>query len=241
MYDKNKIDDSLEFVSQISFYEKCDPEHIIDMVRKPVDIETLDNMVTSEHQSVATFDKPVLGSAENPVKGFIGDVLYIIICMIISLIVAYGITHFVAHHTRVDGHSMNNTLADNDLLIIEKLSYYFNEPERYDIVVFPFSDNINYIKRIIGLPGEKLQIINGYVYINDVLLEDDIYGRSIITDPGIAGQPVYIGENEYFVLGDNRNSSSDSRKESVGLINRKDIQGKAVFRFWPFDELGVLD
>ena len=171
----------------------------------------------------------------------IADFIFIAVCIIISFAITYTFTHYVAHHTKVEGSSMNNTLSDGDYLIVEKVSYYRHDPKRYDIVIFPYSEEVNYIKRIIGLPGEKVQIIDGNVYINDSMLKDDIYGMEPVEDPGMAADPVYLAEDEYFVMGDNRNSSIDSRSSYLGAVKRDRIEGKAVYRFWPFSCFGGID
>ncbi len=167
-----------------------------------------------------------------------GWILYILI--IIGL--TYLIITYVGQRTRVSGSSMENTLSDGDNLIVEKLSYRFNDPERYDIIVFPYKyeDNTFYIKRIVGLPGETVQIIDGYVYIEGELLESDIYGAEVMQNAGIASEPIVLGEEEYFVLGDNRNHSSDSRDPSVGVLTREDLIGKAWVRIYPFEQMGVI-
>ena len=102
-------------------------------------------------------------------------------------------------------------------------------------IVFPlqYAEKTYYIKRIIGLPGETIQIDDtGTIYINGEVLNEN-YGKETIKNPGIAAEPIHLGQNEYFVLGDNRNDSSDSRDPSVGNVYRKDIIGRAWFRFWP--------
>ena len=170
-----------------------------------------------------------------------GDFMYIVGCVVVAIALAFVVTHYVGHHTRVDGSSMNNTLKNGDYLVIEKVSYYLHDPERYDIIVFPFTDEVNYIKRIIGLPGETVQIKDGKVFINGNELSDDVYGNELINDPGLAANPVSLGANEYFVLGDNRNSSIDSRKPVVGNIDGKKIEGKAVFRIYPFAAFGGVE
>ena len=170
-----------------------------------------------------------------------GDFMYIVGCVVVAIALAFVVTHYVGHHTRVDGSSMNNTLKNGDYLVIEKVSYYLHDPERYDIIVFPFTDEVNYIKRIIGLPGETVQIKDGKVFINGNELSDDVYGNELINDPGLAANPVSLGANEYFVLGDNRNSSIDSRKPVVGNIDSKKIDGKAVFRIYPFAAFGGVE
>ena len=129
-----------------------------------------------------------------------------------------------------------------DNLIVDKISYRFREPERYEIIVFPYQykENTYYIKRIIGLPGETVQIIDGEVYINGELLADEHYGKEVMLDPGIAAESITLGDDEYFVLGDNRNHSSDSRDPSVGVLHRKDLIGRAWVRIWPFSDIGFI-
>ena len=141
----------------------------------------------------------------------------------------------------MNGESMYPTLYDRDNLIVDKLSYRFHNPERYDIIVFPYQykEKTYYIKRIIGLPGEKVQIIDGYVYINGEKLDED-YGREVMEDAVLASEEITLGEDEYFVLGDNRNASEDSRFPDVGNIKRKDIIGKAWVRIWPLSRIGFM-
>ena len=167
-----------------------------------------------------------------------GWLLYILI--IIGL--TYLIITFVGQRTRVSGSSMETTLSNGDNLIVDKLTYHFKEPKRYDIIVFPYKyeENTYYIKRIIGLPGETVQVIDGYTYINGDQLAGDIYGAEVMESAGIAAEPITLGEDEYFVLGDNRNHSSDSRDPSVGILKRKDLMGRAWIRIYPFDKMGVI-
>lgn len=151
---------------------------------------------------------------------------------------------FVGQRTEVEGASMENTLHNGDNLIVDKLSYRFHDPERFDIIVFPFQfqDNTYYIKRIIGLPGETVQIMDdGSIYINGEKLEEN-YGMEVIKPEtiGRAVEPIELGDDEYFVMGDNRNNSSDSRTDMVGNIKRENIIGKAWLRIWPVSDFGVL-
>ena len=151
---------------------------------------------------------------------------------------------FVGQRTEVEGASMENTLHNGDNLIVDKLSYRFHDPERFDIIVFPFQfqDNTYYIKRIIGLPGETVQIMDdGSIYINGEKLEEN-YGMEVIKleTIGRAAEPIELGDDEYFVMGDNRNNSSDSRTDMVGNIKRENIIGKAWLRIWPVSDFGVL-
>ena len=151
---------------------------------------------------------------------------------------------FVGQRTEVEGASMENTLRNGDNLIVDKLSYRFHDPERFDIIVFPFQfqDNTYYIKRIIGLPGETVQIMDdGSIYINGEKLEEN-YGMEVIKPEtiGRAAEPIELGDDEYFVMGDNRNNSSDSRTDMVGNIKRENIIGKAWLRIWPVSDFGIL-
>ena len=157
------------------------------------------------------------------------------------LVLTWVIMTFVGQRTRVDGRSMMNTLHDGDNLIVEKLSYRFSDPKRFDIIVFPPTGKKEYyIKRIIGLPGETVQIDeNGNIYINVELLEEN-YGAETIQNPGRAAKPITLGDDEYFVMGDNRNNSKDSRSEEVGNVKRSQIIGRAWLRIWPLNKFGLL-
>lgn len=171
------------------------------------------------------------------IKELAGWLLYIVLIIALTWIVVT----FVGQRTEVSGSSMETTLSDKDQLIVDKMTYRFRDPKRYDIVVFPYQyqDNTYYIKRIIGLPGETVQILSGMVYIDGMRL-DEHYGNEIMENPGIAEEPLTLGEDEYFVLGDNRNNSSDSRASDVGLIHRKDLIGRAWIRVWLLSQIGVI-
>ena len=170
-------------------------------------------------------------------RSILGELLSWLIYIVIVVILSLGIITFIGQRTKVSGHSMETTLSDGDNLIVDKISYRFRDPERFEIIVFPFQyeEHTYYIKRIIGLPGETVQVIDGYVYINGEVLDEN-YGLEVMDDPGIAAEPITLGEDEYFVLGDNRNHSSDSRDPSVGVLHRDDIMGRAWIRIWPFDK-----
>lgn len=171
-------------------------------------------------------------------KELLGWLFYILI--IIGL--TFLIITFVGQRTRVSGSSMEPMLSDGDNLIVDKISYRFRDPQRYDIIVFPYQyeENTYYIKRIIGMPGEVVQVIDGYAYINGERLESDIYGAEVMEYANMAADPITLGVDEYFVLGDNRNHSSDSRDPSVGVLHREDLMGKAWLRIFPFDNIGVI-
>ena len=188
-------------------------------------------MAKKDRQEEIEEEKP------NVMRELLGMLVYVGIVLAITFL----IITFVGQRTHVSGESMENTLDDGDQLIVDKLTYRFHDPERFDIIVFPFryKDNTYYIKRIIGLPGETVQIVDGEIYINGELLEES-YGRDVMQDAGLAAEPITLGDDEYFVLGDNRNYSSDSRDPSVALIHRKEIIGRAWLRIWPLNSFGIL-
>jgi signal peptidase I len=163
---------------------------------------------------------------------------------VFALAITYFVLMFVGQRTSVIGTSMYPTLDNDDQLIMDKISYRFGEPKRFDIVVFNQEDageEVHYIKRVIGLPGETVHISDGKIYIDDKVLEEN-YGYYVggQTMNGYDfSEPTLIEPDEYFVLGDNRNDSLDSRK--IGCINKKDIIGKAVFRLFPLSSIGTLE
>lgn len=175
-------------------------------------------------------------------KSVMKEVLSTSIYLLVVLVVTYLIIYYVGQRTEVEGSSMEPTLQDGDNLIVDKISYRFHDPERFDIIVFPFQyeQDTYYIKRIIGMPGESVRIDwDGNIYIDGELLKEG-YGREVILDPGRAEEEILLGEDEYFVLGDNRNNSTDGRAEVVGNIHRDDIIGRAWVRIYPFGKFGKL-
>ena len=152
------------------------------------------------------------------------EILKTSIYFLIVLIFALLIVTFVGQRTVVDGTSMINTLNDKDNLIVDKITYRFKDPQRFDIVVFPYAmgKRTYYIKRVIGLPGETVFIDdNGVIYINDQVLVEN-YGRETIERAGRANEKITLGPDEYFVLGDNR-------------------IGRAWFRIYPFNKMGLVN
>ena len=181
------------------------------------------------------------GTGKRIGKEILSFVLYFVIVIAAMLL----IIHYVGQRTEVSGSSMENTLSDGDNLIVDKISYRFHDPERYDIIIFPGPEEEGmhpyYIKRIIGMPGETVQIKDGKVYINDKELKSDVYGITDYIDyPGIAEEPVTLGKDEYFCLGDNRPVSQDSRYEIVGPVKRSQIVGKVWIRIWPLNKFGKV-
>ncbi len=178
------------------------------------------------------------GQEKNPVREVLSTILY----LALVILAAYLIVTFVGQRTEVNGSSMENTLDNGDNLIVDKISYRLGSPKRFDVVVFPYPQNPStyFIKRVIGLPGETVQIdSSGKIYINGQVLEEN-FGREVISNPGLAQEPIKLGEDQYFVLGDNRNNSMDSRDSRVGLISGKSMVGKAFLRIWPLNKFGLV-
>ncbi|MDP8966596.1 MAG: signal peptidase I [Cyanobacteriota bacterium] len=160
----------------------------------------------------------------------------------LSAILALGIRNFVAEARYIPSGSMLPTLQINDRLIIDKISYNFRNPDRGDIVVFSPTDALKaqkfkdaFIKRLIGLPGDKVEVKGGRVYVNDQPLKENYIEEKPNYDFG----PVRVPLNQYLVLGDNRNNSYDSHY--WGFVPRDRIIGRAVVRFWPLNRVGEID
>lgn len=173
------------------------------------------------------------------------------IYIFILVVGVFVIPKYVMQRCIVSGTSMENTLYNGESLLISKVSYVFGEPKRFDIIIFYPNGKNNagsgnfssedefYVKRVIGLPGETVQIKDSHIYINGEILDEN-YGKDPnIEDGGIAEEPVTVGENEYFVLGDNRNVSYDSR--FIGMVKKEDIGAKVILRIWPLKKFGVVD
>jgi len=175
---------------------------------------------------------------ENKKNEAIDLIIYIGVLVLLSFL----IVTFIGQRTVVSGDSMNDTLHNGDSLLIDKISYRFSDPNRFDIVVFPkpTDPKVYYIKRIIGLPGETVQISSdGTIYIDGKELKEN-YGKAVIIDPGRAVEPVKLGKDEYFVMGDNRNNSLDSRFYEVGNIKRSAFIGRTIVGIYPFNQIRSL-
>lgn len=155
---------------------------------------------------------------------------------------------FVAQPNQVKGSSMVPNFIDGEYLLTDKLTYQFSQPKRGDVVVFKApatepcaEDECEYIKRIIGLPGDKVMVENSQVYLNGQLLNQSFLPEDFVTDPGEycqEGVEVTVPDGEYLVFGDNRSHSRDGRE--FGPIKRDLILGKAFFRYWPVSSIGLI-
>lgn len=152
-------------------------------------------------------------------------------CLLAVFIIAAALflNRYVICRVTVDGNSMEPVLHDGERVWVDRLTYRFWEPERYDIVVFRYRyrDGRSYMKRIIGLPGETVQIADGCVYVDGERLAE-AYGTEPIEKAKRAEKPVVLGKGEYFVLGDNRNNSTDSRDSDIANVSEEQITGKVI-------------
>lgn len=162
------------------------------------------------------------------------------ICLCILCVLLFQ--KYVGRFYQVEGDSMNPALTNQNILYVNKLAYQKKAPQRYDMIVFSYQydTKIEYIKRIIALPGETVEIRENRIFIDGVE-EKEYYGiydgdRKVLEDM----EACQLGEDEYFVLGDNREHSVDSRSGDVGMIKQEQILGKALFRIWPFSAVGSL-
>jgi len=170
-------------------------------------------------------------------KTLIKEVIFFLAIFLFNFFV---VRNYIAEGVTVKGASMQNTLYNNERLFVDRIPSHVDGIGRFDIVIFDPQNKVDkyWIKRVVGLPGEKVQIIGENIYINDQILEEH-YGKEPIINAGIFAEPYTLAEDEYFVLGDNRQHSTDSRV--VGPIKKNVMKGKAVFRFWPLNRLGELD
>lgn len=208
-----------------------------------VNEETLIDLDQIEDLEEISNAQPVLDKkkAEEKEYSLKREIISTVVYLMAVVALTFLFVQYVGQRTHVNGDSMNATLEDGDNLIVDKISYRFTDPDRFDIIVFPYQyqEKTYYIKRIIGMPGETVQVKDGEIYINGEVLEES-YGKEVMKYAGVAGDPITLGEDEYFVLGDNRNNSSDSRDPSVGNIKEDQIIGKAFIRIWPLNKFGIL-
>ncbi len=162
---------------------------------------------------------------------------------IVDIVVVISLAWFVVYgfgvQIKIAGQSMAPLLSGEDVVLM-KLSYRFSDIERFDIVVFEREDGKSNVKRVIGLPGEEVQIRDGFVYIDGEKLEAE-RGLNTAVLPGLAENPVTLGEDEYFLLGDNREGSEDSRFVNIGNVKRDQIQGKVWLRLMPLLDIGLIE
>lgn len=219
----------------------------VDLDRKDSSDAEETDVETSNDKKVKSKNKKKKRKKKNDTKpediNIVKELLSLIVYIGIVVLACFLIINFVGCRSLVDGSSMEPTLHNGDNLWVDKLSYTIGDPDRFDVIVFYYDDETTYIKRIIGLPGETVRIDqNGNIFIDEMLLKEE-YGKERIlpSNIGRASQTILLGEDEYFVLGDNRNNSQDSRISSVGNVHRDSIVGKAIFRIYPLRDLGIVE
>lgn len=172
------------------------------------------------------------------------DIFEVIVGGLIAIFLAFVIVFSVGMRTSVVGDSMEPVLFNGQEILMNQVIYRLSAPKRGDVIVFLPNGNHNshyYVKRVVGLPGETIQIMDGSVYINGSLLEEDEAFDKMI-EAGIAQNGLTLAADEFFVLGDNRNSSEDSRSGNVGAVRKDDVIGKAWFRMATGDEsMGLIE
>jgi len=163
------------------------------------------------------------------------------LCLAIAFLIFLVIDNFVMKSARVYGGSMEPTFGHHDRVIINRFVYLFWEPQAGDIIAFPYAADTSqhYIKRIIGVPGDVMDMRDGFVYRNGIRLDDEFSGDRVFS--GTVFFPLHVEDDTFFVLGDNRQVSEDSRFSEVGNVPRRDIIGRITFRWLPFDRIGFVE
>ncbi len=208
---------------------------------------------STRSQSSSAPHSSTSGQDDNLLMGLVGMILSIgkrdnLVTIVLALVLALGIRTFVAEARWIPSESMIPTLEIGDRLVVEKVSYHFTEPRRGDIVVFQPPAELDfrgaYIKRIVGIPGDRMRIQDGVVFVNDVPLDEpytaapptyDCPGSGCFLGPDTDMTDFVVPEDSYFVMGDNRNDSQDSHV--WGFLPRQNIIGHTFVRFWPLGRL----
>lgn len=236
-YDQNKdlIEDSLDFCKDIQRYYELEEVDKLDFRgyshRKESPKET----------KVEKVETIVVTKETNNDEAGLRVYTKIVAIILFALIFVRIVNAYIVEETIVSGTSMNPTLQGSDTLLIDKIFYKIGDLKRFDVIVFDYNESALYIKRIIGLPGDRIKINDGHVYINGSLLSDDPLINDKMTYAGIAENEITLGEDEYFVLGDNRNNSYDSRYEQVGVVKSKYIIGRVWLRIFPISKFGSVN
>lgn len=161
--------------------------------------------------------------------------------LLIAVVIAVVLKFFIIDSCKILSGSMIPTLNVDDRILVSKISTHFKEPKRGDIIIFQppeeVDEGVDFIKRVIGLPGETVEVKDGYVYINGKAIKEDYLAEQ----PNYTFGPVTVPEGQYLVLGDNRNNSADSHRWSYPFISKDDIDAYALFKYYPFNDIGKID
>ena len=161
-----------------------------------------------------------------------------VMVVVIAVVAALVIRTFIFEPVRVDGNSMQTTLHDNEYMLVTKYQYLFAEPSRFDVVIcrYPGRGSTNFVKRVVGLPGDTVAVTGGVLYINGEPVEEDYLNGPMRGD----FPETVVLDGHYFVMGDNRNNSNDSRNPNVGQIARAYVRGQVRIVAWPFSDFRVI-
>lgn len=154
------------------------------------------------------------------------------LCVVLAIFLAFFIIRFICFSYTIKGDAMEPTYKNGEHHLINQLTFKVKSPEQYDIILFRTEENSKkyYVKRIVGLPGDTLQIKSGYIYVNDKKTKS--FSDEKIVSAGLAKNKIKLKDDEYFVVGDNYNNSEDSRSDTIGNVKRKNIIGKVSFKYW---------
>lgn len=241
MNEEDRVKESLEFCKDIyTYYEKKEEdENLYSQYNKAKKWKEEPVSYAKKYAEMKKIEQEEDASEEEDKQNFYHkEILPILICVVVAFAAAKLLSAFVIQITVVHGDSMETTLSDKDKLFVGKLNYHTKKPERFDVIVFSKGDKTNLIKRVIGLPGERVEIKKGIIYIDGKRLKED-YGLDPI-NPESEPLDMKLSEEEYFVLGDNRSVSLDSRYVSIGAVKEDEIIGKALVRVYPLNKICVI-
>lgn len=185
----------------------------------------------------------VLDEKKEKRDNFLKELFEYVKMIAIVVVTVLIVNQFILINARIPSESMANTILAGDQIFGNRLAYLFDEPERYDIVIFKYPDDKSqyFIKRVIGLPGETVEIIDGDVYVTTIGGEEILVEDSFLPEEANGSYgPYEVPEGAYFMLGDNRNWSKDSRFWINTYVPEEDILGKAVLRYWPLNKIGIV-
>lgn len=189
------------------------------------------------------------GKREKPKKSWKREVFEWVMVFVVAGVIAFVVRTFVFVPVMVDGQSMMNTLQDREFLIATKYDYLLGDPERFDVVICHYPGRMrpgllgigevqeDFVKRVVGLPGETIELRAGELYVNGEFVAQDFARTESVADFG----PYTVPEGHYFVMGDNRNNSTDGRDPRIGVVDQRCILGKALFVLLPFQDAGVVE
>ena len=233
-------DEMLEEEDTLEEREISEEEHVVDdeLGIEIIDLYGRDKIVKPvEDKKRIRMEEETVIEKFNPVK----ELFSFLTSFIVAVIIAMLVQRFIIINANIPSGSMENTIMTGDRVIGNRLAYLFGEPERGDIVIFKYPDDESqlFVKRVIGLPGETVVIEDAKVYIDGELLEEGYLKEKWIIDDG--PYTYVVPEDCYFVMGDNRNNSKDSRYWTNTYVQDDQLLGEAVFCYWPLQNFGKLE